>query len=90
MSSISLRDLSRKAGRVISEVSRTRRPALVTSRGKLVAAVVPVDDEAVADWVLANAPEFVASMAEAEDDLAAGRIVTIDDAFAALETEADE
>jgi len=62
----------------------------VTSRGKLVAAVVPVDDEAVADWVLANAPEFVASMAEAEDDLAAGRIVTIDDAFAALETEADE
>ena len=85
-----MRELSRNAGRVVAEVSRTRRPALVTNRGKLVAAVVPVDDEAVADWVLANAPEFVGSMRAAEEDLRAGRTLTLDEAFASLEAAAKQ
>ena len=89
MSSVTLRELSRSTGRVVAEVSRTRRPALVTNRGKLVAAVVPVDDEAVADWVLANAPEFVGSMRAAEEDLRARRTLTLDEAFASLEAAAN-
>jgi prevent-host-death family protein len=90
MSSVTLRELSRSTGRVVAEVSRTRRPALVTNRGKLVAAVVPVDDEAVADWVLANAPEFVGSMRAAEEDLRARRTLTLDEAFASLEAAAKQ
>lgn len=90
MSSVTLRELSRSTGRVLAEVSRTRRPALVTNRGKLVAAVVPVDDEAVADWVLANAPEFVGSMRAAEEDLGAGRTLTLAEAFASLEAAAKQ
>jgi prevent-host-death family protein len=90
MSSVTLRELSRNAGRVVAEVSRTRRPALVTNRGKLVAAVVPVDDEAVADWVLANAPEFVGSMRAAEEDLRARRTLTLDEAFASFEAAATQ
>lgn len=87
--SVTLRDLSHNAGRILSRVSRTRRPALVTNRGKLLAAVVPIDDEAVADWVLANAPEFVGSMTAAEEDLRAGRTLTVDEAFASLEANAN-
>lgn len=70
---VSIRELANNLSGVIDEVSRSGRPAVVTKRGKPVAAVVPIDQDALEDWVLANAPEFVAAMAEADDDIAAGR-----------------
>lgn len=36
------------------------------------AAVVPVDEEELLDYVLANAPEYVADMRSADDAIAAG------------------
>lgn len=80
---VNVRELSRKTGEVISRVSRTKRPTLVTRAGRPVAAVVPVDADAIEDWILANAPEFVASMAEADKDLAADRTVTLDELLGA-------
>jgi prevent-host-death family protein len=85
MSNVTLRELSRTAGRVVSNVHLTGEPAFVTKRGKLVAAVVPIADEAVADWVLANSPEFTRSMAAAGRDLRRGRTLTLNEAFASLE-----
>lgn len=81
MSNVTLRDLSRHTGKVVAGVAATRRPALVTSRGRVVAAVVPIDDDALADWVLANAPEFVSDMAAAEREFESGRTVRLEDAF---------
>lgn len=74
---VNIRELSRRTGAVVSAVSRTKRPALVTRSGRPVAAVVPIDKSQLEDWILANAPEFVASMAEAERDVRAGRTVTL-------------
>ncbi len=74
---VNVRELSRHTGAVISNVGRTGRPALITRSGSPVAAVVPVDAAALEDWILANAPEFVSSMAAAERDLKAGRTVSI-------------
>lgn len=73
MGTVNIRELSRKTGEVVEEVVNTGRPALVTRHGRVVAALVAVDAEALEDFVLANAPEFVASMAEADEDLRAGR-----------------
>ncbi|MGI8983213.1 MAG: type II toxin-antitoxin system Phd/YefM family antitoxin [Acidimicrobiales bacterium] len=85
MSTVSVRDLAHGASRVIEEVRNSGRPAVITKRGRAVAAIVPIDEEALEDWVLANAPEFVANMAEAEAEIAAGvKGVPLEEAFAAL------
>ena len=82
MGSVSIRELARNASGVVDEVSRSGRPALVTKHGRVMAAVVPVSEEALEDFVLANAPEFVTSMREADQDLARGRTR---DAFTVLD-----
>src|SRR6266508_1568605 len=87
MGSISVRELSRNTSGVIQDVAMTGRPALVTKRGKVVVAVVPVDEHALEDFILANAPEFVRSMRVADRDLAEGKTV---DAFEFLKEIEDE
>lgn len=86
VATVSVRDLANGASRVIEAVRTSGRPAVITRRGRPVAAIVPIDQEALEEWVLANAPEFVANMAEAEAEIAAGRKgVPFEEAFAALD-----
>ncbi len=88
MSTVSIRDLANKASAVVDEVARSKRPAVVTKHGKPVAALVPIDQEALEDWVLANAPEFVANMAEADSEIARGeRGMPLDDVLAELDAD---
>ena len=85
MSTVSIRQLANQASAVVDEVARSGRPAVVTKHGKPVAAVVAIDQEALEDWVLATAPEFVANMAEADAEIARGvRGTPLDDALAEL------
>ena len=70
---VGIRELANRAGGIVDKVTSTGRPALITKRGRPVAALVPLDEEGLEDWVLANAPEFTRSMAEADADLAAGQ-----------------
>lgn len=44
----------------------------LTRHGRPVAKVSPVDEDDLIDYVLANAPEYVADMAEAEERFARG------------------
>lgn len=86
MSTVSIRDLANNASAVVDEVATSGRPAVVTKHGKPVAAVVPIDQEALEDWVLANAPEFVANMAEADEEIAKGvRGKPLDEVLAELD-----
>lgn len=87
MPSVGIRDLSRNPSKVVEEVTTTRRPALVTRHGKLVAAIVPIDDRALEDWVLANAPEFVDDREAALREHAAGETVPLDEFLAELDSE---
>lgn len=73
MGTVSIRELSRNASGVVDEVARTGRPALVTRHGAPVVAVVPIDEGEIEDLVLARAPEYLADMLSADEDLAAGR-----------------
>jgi len=74
-----IRDLQRNPGKIVDEVERTGRPALVTRHGRAAAVLMPVDDSALEDHVLANAPEYVASRQDAEDDAESGRTRSLDD-----------
>jgi prevent-host-death family protein len=81
MPTVTIRALADGASRVVREVQETGRPAVITNRGIPVAAIVPLTTEQLEDWVLANLPEFVESMAEAEEDIAAGRTRSLEDVF---------
>ena len=70
---VGIRELANRTGGIVDKVTSTGRPALITKRGRPVAALVPLDEDGLEEWVLANAPEFTRSMAEADEDLAAGR-----------------
>ena len=88
MPHVSIRDLQRNAGGVIAEVASSGRPAVVTKHGRPVAAVIPVSEEELEDWVLANAPEFVAGRQAADEELAAGETTSLT-AFLADEAAAE-
>jgi prevent-host-death family protein len=87
MATVSISELSRNASRVVDEVEKTRRPAIVTNHGRVVASLVPVDQEHLEDFILANAPEFVRSLEEAEEDFRQGRMHRLDDVMAEIEAE---
>lgn len=69
---VSIRELANNASAVVDEVATSGRPAVVTKHGRPVAALVPIDQEALEDWVLANAPEYVVNMAQADEEIARG------------------
>lgn len=49
---VTVRDLAHRTGEVLREVERDRRKILVTSNGRPVAALVPVDEEELLDLTL--------------------------------------
>lgn len=87
MPTIGVRDLQRNPGRVLDELQRSGRPAFVTRHGQPAAVLLPVDADALEDYVLANAPEYVASMQEADDDGHEGRARSAADVIAEIEAE---
>jgi prevent-host-death family protein len=74
MATVTLRELARNTASVIQALESSGRPALVTRNGKPVAALVPVDLTALEDWLLEHASSFTKAVAEADPDLASGRI----------------
>lgn len=77
MTSIGVRDLGRNPSKILDDLAEGRRPILVTRRGRPVAVLTPIDPGEVEDFILANAPEYVAGRAEADADLREGRTVPL-------------
>ena len=85
MTTVSIRDLSRRTSQVIDEVIRTGRPAIITRHGRPVTAMVALDPDELEDFVLARAPEFARSMRDADGDLRAGRARPATEVFAEID-----
>ncbi len=77
---IGMRDLARRTNEVVERIERTKKPALLTRRGKPVALIIPVDEDAFEDFVLSNAPEFVTAMTGADKALREGSTINWEDA----------
>lgn len=71
--SYGIRELARQASRVVDEVEKTGKPAVITRHGRPVAALVAVDEGDLEEWILANAPEFVRAMKKADQEIAADK-----------------
>jgi prevent-host-death family protein len=85
MAAVNVRELARNTSKVIDDVERSKRPAIITRSGRPVAAVVPIDFDALEDWILANAPEFVEGMRQAEEEFRRGETISMDELFARIE-----
>lgn len=81
MPSIGIRELGRSLSAVVREIRETREPTVVTDRGRPVVLMLPIDEAQLEDFVLANAPAFVASMQAAERELAAGQTQPLQEAI---------
>jgi prevent-host-death family protein len=79
---VGIRQLARNASAIIRDVSKTRMPTVVTDRGKPVGVIYPFDEEDLEDYVLANAPEFVARRAQADRDIAEGKTIPLEELLA--------
>ncbi len=73
MTTVGIRQLAQRASAIVREVRETRQPAIVTDRGRPVAVMYPLDPDALEDYALANAPEFVKGMRRADEELRKGR-----------------
>lgn len=82
VTTVGIRELARRASAIVRSVRETGEPAIVTDRGRAVGVLYPIDGDALEDYVLANAPEFLTSLREADEDLAAGRTVSLDQLLA--------
>jgi prevent-host-death family protein len=82
MGVVGVRELGRSASKVVGDVRRTGRPVIVTVNGKPVAVVVPLNQEALEDYVLAYAEEFVRDQLEAEHELQSGKTHALTDVLA--------
>jgi prevent-host-death family protein len=76
---VGIRQLARNASSIIHDVSETRRPTVVTDRGKPVGVIYPFDEEDLEDYVLANAPEYVARREQADRDIAEGKTISLEE-----------
>jgi prevent-host-death family protein len=79
MPSVGIRKLGRSLSAVVREVRETGEPAVVTDRGRPVVLMVPIDQEQLEDFVLANAPAFATGMQSAENDLASGQTRSLEE-----------
>jgi prevent-host-death family protein len=88
MATVTIRELGRQVSGVVNEVKTTGRPAFITNRGTPVAVLLPLDAEQLEDYILANAPEYVASMREADAAIERGEPgEPLADAIAEFESE---
>ena len=55
MPTVTVRELARNTAAVIQQVEETRRPALITRNGRPAAALIPVDEATLEEWLLAQA-----------------------------------
>lgn len=85
MQTYGIRELQRRSSEIVDELERSRRPALVTRHGKPVAVLSPIDEDALEDFILANASEYVASMGEADEDGRSGHTRALADVVAELD-----
>ena len=84
---IGVREFARNVSQFVSAVEESREPAVITRHGRAVAVVVPMNADAIEEFVLAHAPEFVDGMRAADEDLAAGRTEPLEDVLTEFEAE---
>ena len=54
-------------------------PVIITLRGKPAAAITPLTEDGLEDFIIENSSSIRKKIAKAEEDIKAGRVVSLDD-----------
>lgn len=76
---VGIRQLARNASAIIRDVRETKRPAVVTDRGKPVGVIYPFDEEDLDDYLLANLPGLAERLEQADRDIAEGKTIPLEE-----------
>jgi prevent-host-death family protein len=71
-------DLKNKTNELLREVMKGD-PIIITYRGKPAAALAPLTENDVEDFILENSPKIRKMIVEAEKDIQQGKLVSLDD-----------
>lgn len=86
MTFVNVRDLHNRTSEIL-KMAAGAKAVFVTRRGKPVAVICGLSAEDVEDLVMVHHPTFRQELDEAFADLAAGRVVSLDEAIATTEAE---
>ena len=76
-------ELKNKTNKILREVMKGN-PVIITHRGKPAASLAPLTEDDLEDFVLQNSPKVRKMIAEAEKDIQAGKVVSLDEYLATL------
>jgi antitoxin (DNA-binding transcriptional repressor) of toxin-antitoxin stability system len=57
-------------------------PVIITLRGKPAAAITPLTEDGLEDFIIENSPTIRKKIAKAEEDLKGGKVLSLDDYLA--------
>lgn len=77
-------DLKNKTNQLLREVMKGN-PLIITYRGKPAASMLPLNESDLEDFIIENSPSIRRKISKAEEDVKAGRVVSLNDYLLSLE-----
>jgi prevent-host-death family protein len=71
-------ELKNKTNELLREVMKGN-PVIITYRGKPAASILPLSEDDLEDFVIENSPLIRKKILKAEEDLKAGRVISLDE-----------
>ncbi len=71
-------ELKNKANELLRTVA-SGEPVIITIKGKPAAAITPLTEDGLEDFIIENSSYIQKKIARAEEDIKAGRVVSLDD-----------
>lgn len=71
-------ELKNKTNELLRDVVKGE-PIIITYRGKPAASLTPLTEDDLEDFILENSPSIRKKIAKAEEDIKAGRVVSLDE-----------
>jgi prevent-host-death family protein len=75
-------ELKNKTNELLREVMKGN-PLIITYRGKPAASILPLSENDLEDFIIENSPEIRKKILKAEEDLKAGRVISLDEYLSA-------
>ncbi len=77
-------DLKNKTNQLLRGVMKGN-PLIITYRGKPAASMLPLNESGLEDFIIENSPSIRRKIAKAEEDVKAGKVVSLNDYLSSLE-----
>ncbi len=77
-------ELKNKTNKLLREVMKGH-PLIITYRGKPAASILPLSEDDLEDFIIENSPSIRKKICQAQEDLKAGRVISLDEYFSSRE-----